>query len=787
MADIVIPLKSDWDSVIGWEDVLKSSKKPPVYLKNEAYFRIKDFLTRREKGNLIISGERGAGKTTTVLTLLRDLGDGIFPVYVNALHLESIKNDSKSFLNTIEIIKELISQYSREIERRGFPKEERLENLLMLISATSFIRKEYRESENKLKVNGSIGLSSINAGIDTALGLKATLANTFKDEELFIKAGYSIEDYSRDFSEIIEKLEMKQNYYKVFDWHISFRNDFKINFSFNKIINKVSGKLKTVFIVDELDYYDNPDNPNKPSCLDVLDAIKKLKNLLTLSGAHFIFITGRNAYKQAISPDNDYNTLFSERIFIVKPNGEELNLYLQRVMGEVENSEKIEIFKWSLIEESKHNYFELEQAIKRRQTLESGKPVLKAAYSETEEKLALVHASMNTIYTHFMKIGLFEHYSELLFNELAAIKDNFNAWIHAEGLLPISLALGSQDVSKPIIRNYIKDAKRSFIRYLFKMSETDVPVGLEDLTLEIIEPPWDKLKQKIDLVSVNKGITGAITDDEFKLLSTSKDIIIFINSKLNFLREPRHSSIKSALQALNDKLLFAVDPQTITHIDSTINEISDKLFYERDPKLTKAALESSTTLLQSMESRFVIFRDYLFRIDAGEAVMEQDKLILRNGAKLTFVRKDEQILEDFEFKYKVRLLTDSSVLNFLVHTDISATPSDSFFMFRVDTRISSASGGNGILLKDRNNTNWQYIDGIDIKREYLERGKTVEAKIVFFKKKFSFSVRQENAGSYTDVSSVSNGENVKQVGFLLELGEADLIDLKLIKKRSHNK
>ncbi len=786
MADTSLILKKDWDSVIGWEDTSKTSNNPPVYIKNESYFKIKDFLVRREKGSLIVSGERGAGKTTTVMTLLRDLGDNIFPVYVNALHLESIKDDSKSFLNTIEIIKELISQYSREIEKRPYHKDKSLGKLLTLISATSFIRKEYISSEGSVGVESNLSLGASNAVVAATVGLKSALKESFKDEEIFVKAGYSIEDYSRDFSEIIENLELNTITSKFINFKKTFKNGLSFNVNLNKSGKGRKVKLKTVFIIDELDYYDGDGDANKPGFKEVLDAIKKLKNLLTLSGAHFIFITGRKAYRHAINPVNDYNTLFSERVFVVKPNGEELSLYLKEVVPTVRNSEKVEIFKWLLIEDSGHNYFQLEQAIKSRQKIENEAPILKLSINETEEKVALVHAAMDTIYTHFMKIGLFEHHSELLFNELTIIKDNFDSWIHAEGLVAISLAVDSGDVTKPIIRNYIKNAKRSFIRYLFKISETDAPAGLEDLTLEEIMPPWDKLKSLINLSAVKKGITGAITDDEIEVLKLSNQILNSVNTKLKTLKIQEAPGIVKALEQISNSLMFPIDIESIKSIEMSVNSINEKLFYERNPITTKASLELLKTILQSLDSRFIVFKNYLFRVDSGQAEVQGERLILRSDCRLMLLGMEEDKLKNFEVKFQM-MFPEEGLLNLLAVYDASVAPADKYYMFRLDTRGPNDHKGNGILLKDKNAPSWLYIDSLGIKREAAVVKKAFAVKINVRGNVATFSIRKKQKGRFTTVDTITSLEEPKQLGFLLEVGEAELTEFVIQEKRDTSK
>jgi len=65
MANTKLDLIKNWDRIIRWRDIyIDSDPNNSVYIKGSAYGRIKDFISRRENGSLILSGDRGAGKTT---------------------------------------------------------------------------------------------------------------------------------------------------------------------------------------------------------------------------------------------------------------------------------------------------------------------------------------------------------------------------------------------------------------------------------------------------------------------------------------------------------------------------------------------------------------------------------------------------------------------------------------------------------------------------------------------------------------------------------------------------
>ena len=470
MANTKLDLIKNWDRIIRWRDIyIDSDPNNSVYIKGSAYGRIKDFISRRENGSLILSGDRGAGKTTTVMTVLKDLKNQVFPIYINALHIESLQNNQdNSFLDTLQIIKELISQLAREIKTRGIKKNDDLEKLLMIINATEFIKKEYINDEGVASIKGTTSFGAQSSLIASKIALSAELKNTFNNEEIFIKAGYSIEDYSSELSKIIETLELPQTGKGVIDISKKLSNFLQVHLTIKKL-TKSERKPKIIFIFDELDYYDDEGTGAKAGPNQVLEAIKKLKNLFTLSNAHFIFITGKKTYKKATDFNSNYHTLFSEKVFVAKPNGEELKEYLEIVLNikNIKMTPKVEKFIWYLIEASRHNHFQLIQAIKSRIDYSTNNkiPSLPIIMSENEEKIALVHIALNSIYKHFMQIGLFEHHSELLFDELVNVKDNFDTWIHGEGLHPISLSSSNLGGIKPELVNYIKNAKRSFIRY----------------------------------------------------------------------------------------------------------------------------------------------------------------------------------------------------------------------------------------------------------------------------------------------------------------------------------
>lgn len=770
MAGKQVELKSDWDKTIDW-DSLSRLKRPPVFIENQSYFRIKDFIQRKDKGSLIISGERGSGKTTTVISVLRGFDKSILPIYINALHLESIRDDSSRFLNTLELIKELISQFGRELRKHSYAENKKLNKLLTILNASSFVKREYTSFEGGSGIGGELGINASSPVINTKLAISTFLKNSFNTEELLIKAGYTIEDYSREFSDVIKNFESGQSYVKRKTFSIKSR---LLEFGYSVKPTKKIENPKTVFIVDELDYYDQSVE-KRPGPIQVLDAIKKLKNLFTLSEGHFIFITGKNTYIDAIDIDKDYNTLFSERIFIPKPDGIELQRYLEEI-GIMGQSETIELFRWYLIRSSGHNYFELQQLVKARREFSSGKVVLNTEILETEEKLAIVHYALNTIYVQFLKLGIFDHNTQLLFSELSKVESNFDKWIHGQGLEPINLEITGDTGLSPFLASKISDAKKSLIRYLFRLSGTEIPAAVEDPGTKEIQPPWDQLKKVLTLKTIKRGIAGAITDDEIKILKLSSETLSNINNKLKILNDKPVADFSSAAENLKNRFSLSIEDSEISTISQAIESIEKKLYFERDPNVIKSATDILTRIAQTVELRYIESFGEVFNVELGKVSKDKTKLRFTDQARVFIIMKSNFNQDNFEIKFILKL-KEESLINFILHTNIDAPPADKFYMFRLDSRSPNSNVGNGILLKNQGNDAWGYIDDIGEKRESLKPNTTSQIRIRKVGKEIKLQISKHKS-SYKTISSINISEDIQSTGFLLELGEAEISALK---------
>lgn len=122
---------------------------------------------------------------------------------------------------------------------------------------------------------------------------------------------------------------------------------------------------------------------DKISVKCIANIVNYLKNLITLSDAQFIFVTGEETHDHfENNGENEYRpkeyTYFTSKYFLSRPLTDDLNKYIREIIETNELSKKdFEIFSKALCFEAHNDFFDLKTFIKDRITgFDKSKPII---------------------------------------------------------------------------------------------------------------------------------------------------------------------------------------------------------------------------------------------------------------------------------------------------------------------------------------------------------------------------------------------------------------------------
>jgi AAA ATPase domain len=364
-------------------------------------------FVRRTNGAILVSGHRGAGKTSLVHRALNDArrrNQRILPILVNAGHLrgngaESIQ-PNKSQVDPKALIEAIVRRlYStaqataeastREaspetIGAKPFPTSllEPIDNLYRKCVAAEFklvesitanaehSRSDFREetSEQKVKVGELLetvtkigwavaGMTAVAPWIPSAPARSATalLVAGFP-----YAASVAIKRKRTTSQTSAAKLSAEELYH--FDSKVG-------NLEFDlEIIHRKALTMgwKLVYVIDELDKLE-PD--------DVRAIIEVCKNLFTLSDAVFVFLGDERLYRIGETKDakvyvrgKEY-TYFNSRYYIGPPTTDDLEEFLTEVVQVNSDAESLlSTLRYCLFFEARNDFFDLVTAVRGRIT-----------------------------------------------------------------------------------------------------------------------------------------------------------------------------------------------------------------------------------------------------------------------------------------------------------------------------------------------------------------------------------------------------------------------------------
>lgn len=797
-----IQIKPDWDEKVSWY------KDPPNIaspLELDAYKQVIDFLIRKESGSLIVSGDRGAGKTTTLINAVRFCEkDVVFPVYLNSAHLESFADCGlEDTLGMLKILKLLVRSLLRELESKKKKVPFELNQLLHDCEATRMSISHSLSIDTKLSIGTKLSsiwnlATQLFPWLDFGVKLESSVDSSFSHidstNSVWEKTGLSIEDFVDRFSKIIKILEKKGVFTsespKLYSLQLRLlRKVIKVELS-DPWKKKYTKKL--VFILDELDVYDG-DGESKIKSKEVLSALKKFKNLFTLSTAHFIFIVGKKTYLEAkVDP---YRTLFSDRCYLSTPDGSKLSEFIERVViGRINKDlrQEWEEIKWYFIMCSKHNLYDLISIVNSYSDYDQkDKQLFVKIFERTtsEKTLTSLHYLLNSVFVYHKQSPIFENNNDDLFEELISLENNFKKYL-LQGLQePFSLDVG-RDSGNIEVNSGLKDAKIALVKSLFLFSNKQAPKITTEPTIVL---PWDELIQFLSFDKVKAGVFGAVTTIEQALINETNELVKSINLRFgNYLDTlANNSNFGKTLVKLSSLLGVEFNQDDINSVLQSLDQIYhdpiDKRNWEQITQSSQSLKAISSILLKYVQYG----SDFIARADWGQA--EVDNSIVKLGADAShgnsLISRFTILLpiidkEDFSIRANVKL-SSGALVNILLYRDYAQTEIESdFYMARLDGRQPESSFGDCILHKPKA-ASWDIVPDSTIRKTSSEVDKTVEIMISLHRNILELKKRKKM--KYELISRTKTDGRVNLIGISNELASAEvkMLDLKIGTKVYH--
>lgn len=518
MSTLKLILKKDWDYF-------------PHYEKQVGHFigraeekeRVKNWFLRREKGCFLVSGERGVGKTALVYEALHEAKEKkkeIVPVIINSLQLIlGEKEDraggrdanSKQTLEEKIIINLIRRLYTALRDKLSGDLKESLQNLYRKavasksevreeINLISEIEKEERttsELRTRIKVTPEsikYFFSCLGIAIGMAMPLFPPFISNSYSLNILVGLLFSISPIALPlsiYSQIIHYTEevQRHNAQKAFkELYVKDNSIGNLEYDLFDLLEKTEKRLKIIFIIDEMDKIDDKDQATV-----IPNLLKTFKNLFTLSSGLFVFVGGKELYNQVVEAKEQRQssyTLFSDRIFVSRPNFVDLENYIATIVDmSLESFESNPVFKQFrnlLCYNAKSDFFELHFCIRDyiKGFDEKDRPILEVDLTENVDRLkANMQKAMGQIFEFNKYVAYSDwHFNEDLLRQLYIFLGDLSHEIEHTKIM------GKKHDS---FSRRLHEAKADLITYLLRLSyikkstERNAIVGDENLLCEV--------------------------------------------------------------------------------------------------------------------------------------------------------------------------------------------------------------------------------------------------------------------------------------------------------------
>jgi tetratricopeptide (TPR) repeat protein/Cdc6-like AAA superfamily ATPase len=396
-SNVIVNLRNEWDYRPHLYNQPEHSITRHLHVAREESESLLDFITRKNEGSLLLSGHRGRGKTSLVLSTINRVGKTdeieLLPVLVNAPDFEFLNE-----MNDIRrpILQTLVRRLYQACTDKGMADEFGVTELYDRAVAKKVTTERSQnaseniesklETESTLKLDITKQVSTIAASAIVALIflLNPNIPYNYVYSIISIVAPSAILSimWQRKKSNISQKGNKNTNsLYYLYDYDtatlqsefervLRILSDKEYRNSINESLNQSKKKQKqfrVMFVVDELD---------KISADLVLQAILAIKMLINQSLCLFIFISDTVFYNYIMdrsTRDLGEYTLFAQKMFLGRPSFKEMKSYIDNIvdenkLGEIHESVELkrsyDFFLNFACFESKTDFFELNNFIR---------------------------------------------------------------------------------------------------------------------------------------------------------------------------------------------------------------------------------------------------------------------------------------------------------------------------------------------------------------------------------------------------------------------------------------
>jgi serine/threonine-protein kinase len=271
----------------------------PLLGNDEIIEELTDRVAHSSGGSFLVTGFRGVGKTTIVDRVVSRVSAAVAPTTVFAVKLNVARSRTSSEL-LYEIVRRLYDevQASGLADSLGVRLQERL-SVAYRRTSRSFVEKRGEAIER----SGGVGIAVPLSGAPKLdMSRKTAVSLTTESSDL----PYSDAEVEQDFEQII----------RLFQSDSPETSGERRKLFHRRRPPTAAPKCQLLVVVDELDKLTVRDEGRE----SIEELFAGLKNLLTIRGAHFLFVAGPDLYERAMSErqrgNSVYDAVFGWQVYV---------------------------------------------------------------------------------------------------------------------------------------------------------------------------------------------------------------------------------------------------------------------------------------------------------------------------------------------------------------------------------------------------------------------------------------------------------------------------------------
>lgn len=345
IAEKSVTLQKDWD----YQPKIGSTLGHHIKRERE-HMVLVDFLTRKNEGALLLCGERGVGKTSTLFSAINEanVDNSLISILIKATSIQFGEDPKK------DIVEQFIRSLYNTIKNINISKnlKDKTAELYNKSTASKFESEGKTSKSTTIERGFNVKINLILSLIIAISGIMLFLPELIPTWILYLTIIVGGGWLSINLTYTIHQTSsnLASQYYKHdFDFPT-------MQSEFEELLNNFSKEYKIIFILDELDKTENP-----------LTYIKNLKMLINQGNTHFVFITDPKPLGQIKNTGSLESTLFAQHLFLKRPSFNEMEKFIDEIIADVDFDTSDSIykdFKKFLLYKSHTHFFDLYNVIR---------------------------------------------------------------------------------------------------------------------------------------------------------------------------------------------------------------------------------------------------------------------------------------------------------------------------------------------------------------------------------------------------------------------------------------